>query len=342
MLNNLYLTVFSNCRINAKILNRIFSLMIIAMIGLGYSNNILATTSLVNSDKASPIAKKEWHHGSTNCDLDEAPAIDVFKHDDNSFVLRQNKCLSYEAPFIYVLFGQNKLLILDTGATSDAKQFPLYSTVQSLIKQREDRGLPSPSETLVIHSHGHSDHYAGDSQFVDKPKTTVVAPEKNAVSKYFSFDNSASGLAYIDLGQRVLTVIQTPGHQEESISIYDSQTQWLMTGDTLYPGAIYVKHWQEYKRSIERLFQFSKQHEISAILGAHVEMSNEPGKYYPIGTTYQPDEASLALSVGDLVKLNTALTQSTKAQRISLNHLVIEPMGWLQKSISNIIRWSTQ
>lgn len=342
MLKNLHLTALGNYRVNAKVSTRILCMMIITMIGLGYSNNIMAAISLPNNEETNSIAEKEWHHGSASCDLDEAPAIDVFKHNDHSFVLRQNKCLSYEAPFIYVLFGQNKLLILDTGATADAKEFPLYSTVQSLIKQRENKGLPSPSETLVIHSHGHSDHYAGDSQFFGKPSTTVVTPEKAAVTKFFSFDNSASGLAYIDLGQRVLTVIQTPGHQEESISVYDSQTQWLMTGDTIYPGAIYVKHWQEYTRSIERLFQFSQQHEISAILGAHIEMSNESGKYYPIGTTYQPNEASLSLSVNDLAKLNTALMQSKKAQKIMLNHLVIEPMGWFQKSVSNIIRWSTQ
>jgi hypothetical protein len=39
-----------------------------------------------------------------------------------------------------------------------------------------------------------------------------------------------------------------PDNQEETISIYDHQTKWLMTGDTLYPGYIYVKDWQAYRK----------------------------------------------------------------------------------------------
>ena len=59
-------------------------------------------------------------------------------------------------------------------------------------------------------------------------------------------------------------------------------TKWLLTGDTFYPGYLYVKDWNEYKNSIARLVSFSNTHEIDAILGAHVEMKNKAGEYYEL------------------------------------------------------------
>lgn len=81
---------------------------------------------------------------------------------------------------------------------------------------------------------------------------------------------------------------------------------------------------------------------MSAVLGAHIEMTDRAGEYYPIGTTYQPNEAPLALSTENLAALNSALENSDKAQTIVLNELIVAPMSRLQKTISNIARWIIQ
>lgn len=285
------------------------------------------------------LKQKQWRHGSADCEVNRDPELEVFQFDESSFVLRQNKCLTYEAPFIYVLIGSERILVLDTGATKSELGSPLYDVLQSLIEKQLSNKIDIKPEILVIHSHGHSDHHSGDSQFVGKENVTLILPNRINFEQFFGFDANSELPTYIDLGNRKISIIPTPGHQEEAISIYDPQTQWLLTGDTFYPGKIYVKHWEDYKNSIARLALFMKNNEVGFILGSHIEMTNRAGEYYPVGTSYQPDEASLVLMPRDLVDLHAALKKSTKAESIIMDNFVVEPLGALQKVISSIVRW---
>jgi hydroxyacylglutathione hydrolase len=136
--------------------------------------------------------------------------------------------------------------------------------------------------------------------------------------------------------------LPTPGHQEEAISVYDPRTKWLLTGDTFYPGYLYVKNWDDYKYSIARLVAFSKTREVQAVLGAHIEMQEAPGEFYPIGTLYQPHEARLALTPQDLAMLDSALQDAGNAKEIVFDKFIVAPLNMLQKMISNIARWIVQ
>jgi glyoxylase-like metal-dependent hydrolase (beta-lactamase superfamily II) len=288
------------------------------------------------------LQQKKWIHGSADCDADADPAIEVFRYDPSTYILRQSKCLNFEAPFIYVLFGLAKVLVLDTGATENAAEFPLYETIQSLSNEQPAAAGQNVRELLVLHSHSHSDHYSGDTQFAEQPNVTLIAPNGGAVAEFFAFDDSPDGETIIDLGARKITVFAVPGHQEEAIAVYDSQTSWLLTGDTFYPGYIYVKHWNDYQHSIARLVAFSEKHEVSALLGAHIEMTDRPGEDYPIGTVHQPDEASLVLSAGELIMLNSAIANSDEQTELRFDQFIVAPMNWLQKLLSNIARWLVQ
>ena len=152
-------------------------------------------------------------------------------------------------------------MVLDTGATESELDFPLYKTVQGLIEQQSRQDGKTLQELLIIYSHGHSDHDTGDSQFEGKPNVTIVKPNYEV---------------NLELGDRKLSIIPAPEHQEKAIPIYDPHTKWLLTGDTFYPSYLYVKDWNDYKKSIARLVLFSNTHEVNAILGAHVEMTNNP------------------------------------------------------------------
>lgn len=288
------------------------------------------------------LQQKQWIHGSQDCKVNKDPAIEVFQYDESSYVLRQNKCLSYEAPFIYVLIGDEKILVVDTGATENAKKFPLYKTIQTLNQKHSAQRKTNEREIIVIHSHSHSDHYGADPQFAGQANVTVVAANKAGINNFFSFKKWPNQQTKVELGGRSITIIPTPGHQEEAISIYDTQTKWLLTGDTFYPGYIYVKDWNDYKHSISRLVSFTNNHEVSAILGAHIEMTNKAGEYYEVGTIYQPEESSLLLTPIDLAALNAKLEQTDEPAKISLDGLIVEPLGALPKLISNIFRWFIQ
>ena len=292
----------------------------------------------ISVERESVLGGHRWIHGSRDCVVNSDPEIDVYAHDQTTFILRQNKCKTFEAPFIYVLVGNSKILVLDTGDIEDPSDFSLYETVRSVLGQ----GVIADKAILVIHSHSHGDHHRGDAQFEGKPRVTIVKPTGDDVMSFFDFKEWPNGQASVELGGRTLIVIPTPGHQEEAITIYDPQTKWLLTGDTLYPGYIYVKNWEEYKSSIMRLVLFSGSNDVTAILGSHIEMTSEPGKYYPIGTTFQPEEAVLDLAPDSLPKLSNLLQEPYEGKELVFDRFIVKPMNIFQRTLSNLARWIIQ
>lgn len=296
---------------------------------------VLALLAPALAGAAGDLGEKAWIHGSPDCAANADPPIEVRQHDADTYVLRQNKCVHFEAPFIYVLFGERAVLVLDTGATADPQRFPLYQTVQGLVAQRGTAKV----DILVAHSHSHGDHKAADAQFAGKPGVTLVAPTGEAVRRHFGFAAWPQGTATLDLGNRTLTVIPAPGHQDEAIAIHDSRTQWLLTGDSLYPGRLYVKNWDEYRASIRRLAQFAATHPVAAVMGTHVELS-KAGEQFRAGSTHQPDEAPLALAAADLRELDRLLQAAGDAPReIATPRFVVVPLGWLQRWLGKVLGW---
>jgi len=296
--------------------------------------SLISTT--IYADALETINQKKWIHGAADCNTNKDPAIDIFQYKQNTYILRQNKCLNYEAPFIYVLFGSHTVFIQDTGATADANLFPLYETVMKLVEERTAKGL----KILVTHSHSHGDHTAADNQFEGKPGVTLIKPTAGSVQQYFGFNDWPNGNAHIDLGERELTVIPIPGHQDESLAIYDPQTQWLLTGDTFYPGRLYIRDWDDYRSSIQTLVKFAENQPISAVLGTHIEMTSAAGKDYPIGSTYQPDEAPLALSLAALKLLNKDLEElGSEPQEKTMSRFIISPISALQRYVGGALGW---
>lgn len=273
------------------------------------------------------LIEKVWNHGSKDCSKNPDPAIEIFRFNAATYILRQNKCVHFEAPFIYVLFGTHTVFVQDTGATADPAAFPLHDVVQKLVAEHDSARPAEDWRLLVTHSHSHSDHTAADPQFRDKPGVTLIEPNAEAVRSYFALADWPEGTATIDLGARELVVMPIPGHQGESIAVYDPQTGWLLTGDSLYPGRLYVRDWKAYRSSIQRLVEFSKTRRISAVMGTHVEMSRTPGKAYPPGSTFQPDETALALAVEDLLLLDENLQQTgSKPKKLTTAKFVVTPV----------------
>jgi len=62
---------------------------------------------------------------------------------------------------------RNQRLLLDTGATASPELVPVRSVVDSLIERWLDVHPRSRYQLLVLHTHGHGDHIAGDGQFRD-------------------------------------------------------------------------------------------------------------------------------------------------------------------------------
>lgn len=216
----------------------------------------MASSNPSEDSAIAPLAVN-WIHGSEAPKYNTDPDIQVYAYDQDTVILRQNMAVSFEAPFMFLLFGKSRVLLLDTGATSDGELFPLRQTVDELIDSwlnRTNRSDPYP--LVVLHTHPHGDHIAGDGQFTDRDDTVVVDARKDTAWPYFGFDDKPGAIATVDLGERVLEALSTPGHHEAAITFYDPSTGILFTGDTVYPGRLYVFDWAAFDTSIDRLLDF--------------------------------------------------------------------------------------
>jgi hydroxyacylglutathione hydrolase len=281
----------------------------------GINQDVKCEPPLENTDKLDEesrrMADKKWYAGAPDCSKPEArtPAYEIMQVNPGFYILRQNKCLNFEAPFIYLYIGDDGAFLVDTGATHDSATNPLREIVDNILKQH-----PKGDELklTVAHSHAHGDHVAGDDHFHDRKNTTVIGHDASDVAKAFNIKNWPDGIGEVDLGNRKLSIIPIPGHESSDIAIYDHVSGDLISGDSIYPGNIFLsKHsYPTYAASIKRLHDFSQRHPVRNILGAHVEMSDRPGVDYPYGSNYQPNEHRLPLRQEHLNELHQHLQQS--------------------------------
>lgn len=242
-----------------------------------------------------------WQPSGPQCGPN--PQFQVHEYNSDLFTLRESGCSNYEKPFLYLLFGREKALLLDTGAGKT----DVALVVQSQIDRWLERNHQQAIALIVAHTHSHGDHISGDQQLKSLPHTTVIEPKTSAVEAFFNFRHWPTEPATYDLGSRILDVIAIPGHEASSIAVYDRQTGILFTGDTLYPGRLYVQDAPAFALSIQRLVDFTQGKIVSHVLGNHIEQTRTPYLDYPIGTVYQPDEHELALGRAQLLELNDAL-----------------------------------
>src|SRR5258708_4300471 len=174
-----------------------------------------------------------WNRGAPG-----EPPIQVHAYDPHTYVLRQAKTTNYEAPFIYLLFGNERAMLLDTGATREADVFPLRATVDGLVTAWLADNPRASYELVVAHTHGHGDHVAADSQFDRRPLTRLIRGEADAVRESFGFIDWPAEVVRFDLGGRVLDVTGIPGHHAASIAIFDPWNGFLLPGDTVSPRPV--------------------------------------------------------------------------------------------------------
>ncbi|PIV09417.1 hypothetical protein COS31_02425 [Candidatus Roizmanbacteria bacterium CG02_land_8_20_14_3_00_36_15] len=135
----------------------------------------------------------------------------------------------------YLILGNNKALLFDTGlGIKNIKEVILNIT-----------SLP----IVVLNSHSHFDHVGGNKLFEKILNHKII---KTLIIKPFSFQ-----------------IIKTPGHTPDSICLYEKNKHWLFSGDTLYPGPIYLhlkeSNLNDYKKSLLKLTKIK----ISKIFPAH-------------------------------------------------------------------------
>lgn len=244
--------------------------------------------------------------------------------------IRQPKSSHWEAPFLFLLFGRERALLIDTGATNDEQVFPLRATVDALTDEwlrRNPAVFDRPYPLVVAHSHAHRDHIAGDPLLAGRAGTTIVGTTPAQVIAFFGFRSWPDETVAFELGRRTVDVVGGPGHEPSAVVFFDRATGILFTGDTVLPGHLYDRDPAQYRATIERLIRFrdAPTARVRELRGAHVEMSATPGVPYEPGTLDQPDELPLALPPRILDRVLSALDELTGApgQRVVRRRFVV-------------------
>jgi hydroxyacylglutathione hydrolase len=240
-----------------------------------------------------------WDPGAESCTAAQA-RVEARRYDQHTYLIRQNPCVDPEANLIYLLAGERRALLIDSGAVEDAAS--TVATVKAALDDMAAGDLP----LLLVHTHRHLDHRAGDAAFARLPNTRVAPIESAPLRAFLGFRHWPDDIAQIDLGNRVVDLIATPGHHEDHVVFYDRNTRLLLSGDFLLPGRLLVSDLDAYRASARRVAAFVAAHPVSQVFGAHIEL-DAAGELFPWGSTYHPNERPLPLSQADVVALPAAL-----------------------------------
>jgi glyoxylase-like metal-dependent hydrolase (beta-lactamase superfamily II) len=186
----------------------------------------------------------------------------------------------------YLIVGGKSALLFDTG--------------MGIGDIRKVTGELTKLPIVVLNSHTHNDHVGGNWQFdtiygmdTDFTRANARGSREDAQSEIAAgqicgelpkgFDPKTYATrpwkiaAYkhdgdrIDLGGRSVEILATPGHTPDAISLLDRDHGLLFTGDTYYPGTIWIYRpetdLQAYGASVRRLAALTPG--IKTVLGAH-------------------------------------------------------------------------
>jgi len=159
----------------------------------------------------------------------------------------------------YLIIGTKKSVLFDTGMG--------ISDISAVVKKLTD------TEIMVVNSHVHFDHIGDDWRF---PEIYVFADEhavevlrQGHTHDMLLFDSDPDKFLsgpppgfkpeeytirpvdiekigrlaagdVIDLGNRQLEVLHTPGHTNDSLVLFDRENRSLFSGDTFYPDSLFA------------------------------------------------------------------------------------------------------
>ena len=124
-------------------------------------------TFAAESDRAGLVPGSlpdSWRSGGPDCV--SVPDWQVHAYNDDFYILRESGCLDAEKPFLYLIFGEERALLEDTGVAPEGRPMvPLAPVVLDLMAKWAAKKHHAPVSLVVVHSHSHGDHTAADAQF---------------------------------------------------------------------------------------------------------------------------------------------------------------------------------
>jgi glyoxylase-like metal-dependent hydrolase (beta-lactamase superfamily II) len=191
-----------------------------------------------------------------------------------------------EETISYLIVGTKQALLFDTGMG--------IGNLKAVVARLTARPI------VVLNSHTHDDHVGDNWQFpfvfgmdtaftrasakgsradaqaeIAKDQLCGALPKNFDPAKYETKPWKISLFVHdgfkINLGHRDVEIIATPGHTPDAISLIDRENGLLFTGDTYYPGEIWLyrpeTNLAAYLASVKKLAGLAP--ELKLVLGAH-------------------------------------------------------------------------
>src|SRR5258708_7215833 len=93
------------------------------------------------------ILPDHWTPAGPDCA--RIPPFQLHEYNDDLFILRESGCTNYEKPFMFLLFGKDKVLQLDTGAG----KAEVARAVKDAIGRWLSRHKRDSIDLIVAHTH---------------------------------------------------------------------------------------------------------------------------------------------------------------------------------------------
>ncbi len=200
------------------------------------------------SDSTPDIIKENWYK-TTNINK-------------NTYSIEEPQ--SSQGNVSYLLTGDSKAIMFDTGSGENKGQ----SGSKIIYKIKELTSLPI---TLIL-SHFHFDHNQNIAEFDKVAFPDLSFLKQKVVNNTYTFTsndlfigNYPNKIAInewlpinidIDLGNRIIQVLNIPGHTSESVAIIDKTNKIAFLGDYLYNGPLFLFDTNDistYKETIDYL-----------------------------------------------------------------------------------------
>lgn len=186
----------------------------------------------------------------------------------------------------YLVLGDEKALLIDTGMG--------IGSLKEIIDQITS--LP----IILVNTHCHPDHAGGNAEF---PPALINPAELDVFEKMATLEFRKQDVSHmpngtkfltqlqpngpkpipavdgqrIDLGNRSLQLIFTPGHTHGSLCVYDEMTGTLFTGDNVQENTTALREWnassvEVYLHSMQKI----KALQPRRLLSGHMPNDNSP------------------------------------------------------------------
>ncbi len=196
----------------------------------------------------------------TSCGAQKNKWYRLSKIDNRTYIISEPESSQNNSCFL--IMGSKEAILFDAG-TGENKDENLSQIIGSLTN------LP----LTVLLSHFHFDHIGNISDFnsIGIPEIPVLKDKISVdsllyltnketlskktltlkVSRFFPLETD------IDLGNRKIKILHTPGHSNESISIIDNENGYIFAGDLIYNDLLLLNDCDAYVNSIDRLIESS-------------------------------------------------------------------------------------